>query len=357
MKQQPAGTATTITTTTTTKEPGSGTGLATAADGCAGAARTEQVANADEEQYLRIVADILATGDRRRERTGTGTRAVFAPAPMRFSLGDATLPLFTSKRVPVRAVFEELMWFVRGCTDSELLAAKGVRIWDANGSREALDRAGLVNNRVGDLGPVYGFQWRHFGAKYAGPDADYTGQGVDQLKDVIRKIKHNPTDRRILISAWNPADLDKVALPPCHLLCQFYVSTPEGEGAVPSLSCQLYQRSADMGLGVPFNVASYALFTHLLAHVTGIETGNLSIVLGDAHVYMDHMDALKTQLERVPRSFPKLRFVGASANVSRAERAMWSVEKAVEVLEGFSFDDVKVEGYDPHGKIVMQMSV
>ncbi|KAJ3388316.1 Thymidylate synthase [Chytriomyces hyalinus] len=312
-------------------------------------------ANTEETQYLALVSDIISTGETRGDRTGTGTISQFAPPQLRFSLANNSLPLLTTKRVPFRAVFEELMFFIRGQTDAKILSAKGVKIWDANGSRAALDRLGLEHYNEGVLGPVYGFQWRHFGAEYAGPDADYSGLGVDQLKDVIRKIKLNPMDRRILISAWNPSDLGKVALPPCHLLCQFYVSCPSDPNQVPTLSCQMYQRSADMGLGVPFNIASYALLTHLLAHVTGLVPGTLSIVLGDAHVYCDHVDALKVQLERAPRVFPKLAFVDTI--VSRSERAGWSVEKALEVLEGFVFSDVKVEGYEPHGKIAMEMSV
>ncbi|KAJ3075198.1 Thymidylate synthase [Podochytrium sp. JEL0797] len=316
---------------------------------------TNTATNSEEAQYLNIVSSLLSSGQHRSDRTGTGTLSQFAPLPMKYSLSSNTLPLFTTKRVPLRAVFEELRWFMLGSTDAALLTAKGVKIWDANGSREALDKAGLNHHRVGDLGPVYGFQWRHFGAEYKGPDADYTGQGVDQLKDAIRKIKTNPTDRRILISAWNPSDLGKVALPPCHLLCQFYVSTPTEEAPVPTLSCQLYQRSADMGLGVPFNVASYALFTILIAHVTGLHPGTLSIVLGDAHVYCDHIDALKIQLAREPKAFPKL-FVNKGTE-SREERQQWSVEKAVQVLEEIEFTDLEVQGYAPYGKIEMKMSV
>lgn len=158
-----------------------------------------------EDQYLNLIRTILDTGSHRPDRTGTGTISLFAPPAFRFSLADATLPLLTTKRVFLRGIIEELLWFVKGATDSTLLSSKGVKIWDGNGSREFLDKRGLIERRVGDLGPVYGFQWRHFGAKYEDCDKDYTGEGVDQLKDVIRKIKEDPTDRRIILSAWNPA--------------------------------------------------------------------------------------------------------------------------------------------------------
>lgn len=185
--------------------------------------------------------------------TGTGTLSIFAPQ-MKFSLSSPDgstpiLPLLTTKRVFLRAVIAELLWFISGSTSSLPLAEAGVKIWDGNGSREYLDSVGLSHREVGDLGPVYGFQWRHFGAEYVDAKTDYTGQGVDQLAEVVHKLKHNPYDRRIILSAWNPADLKKMALPPCHLMAQFYVANGS------SLHCQLYQRSCDMGLGVPFNIA------------------------------------------------------------------------------------------------------
>ncbi|KAJ3192888.1 Thymidylate synthase [Irineochytrium annulatum] len=304
-----------------------------------------------ESQYLSLVSTIISSGEPRKDRTGTGTLSIFSPPQLRFNLADGSFPLFTTKRVPLRAVFEELMWFVRGSTNALELSSKRVKIWDANGSREALDAVGLYEYRVGELGPVYGFQWRHFGATYEGTDADYTGKGVDQLREVIRKIKETPSDRRILISAWNPADLKKMALPPCHLVSQFHVSTHNP----PRLSCHLYQRSADMGLGVPFNVASYSLLTILLSHVTGCVPGEFIMTLGDAHVYMDHVDALREQVGRVPRQFPTIEVMDTTG--SREERRGWSVDKALEELEGMSFGRVNVTGYDPHPKIAMAMSV
>ena len=199
------------------------------------------------------------SGNKREDRTGTGTLSLFG-AQMRFSLRDGVFPLLTTKKVFYRGIAEELFWFIRGSTNAKELQEKNVRIWDGNSSREFLDSCGFTNREEGDLGPVYGFQWRHFGAEYVDMHADYEGKGVDQLSEVINRIKTKPSDRRIIMCAWNPADLNKMALPPCHCLVQFYVA--DGE-----LSCQLYQRSADMGLGVPFNIASYALLTAMIAHV------------------------------------------------------------------------------------------
>ncbi|CAG7850609.1 Thymidylate synthase Short=TS; Short=TSase [Serendipita indica DSM 11827] len=296
----------------------------------------------DEYQYLRLLKTVMDTGETRADRTGTGTLAVFAPPSLRFSLENNSFPLLTTKRVFLRGVIEELLWFVRGSTDARLLSERGVKIWDGNGSRAFLDARGLSHRREGDLGPVYGFQWRHFGAQYVDCETDYTGQGVDQLKEVIRKIKEDPTDRRIIMSAWNPADLSLMALPPCHMFCQFYVHLPpQGSTTVkPGLSCLMYQRSADLGLGIPFNIASYALLTHMVAHVTGTEARELIMQLGDAHVYKDHVEPLKTQLERTPRTFPTLRF-----------------SRPLDDIDAFRYEDCIVEGYSPHPNIPMVMSV
>merc|ERR1719276_490479 len=287
-----------------------------------------------EIQYLDMCRDIIENGVERGDRTGTGTLSKFG-TQMRFSLRDGTLPLLTTKRTFWRGVAEELLWFVQGNTNANNLAAKDIHIWDGNGSREFLDSRGLYEREIGDLGPVYGFQWRHFGAEYKTMDTDYTGQGVDQLAECIEKIKNNPEDRRIIMSAWNPADLNVMALPPCHMFCQFYVNTKKNE-----LSCQMYQRSADMGLGVPFNIASYALLTHMIAHVTGRKPGDFVHTIGDAHVYLNHVDALKEQLDRPPRAFPKLKINTEKKNI-----------------DDFVFDDFKVVGYKPHKTIKMKMAV
>eukprot|EP00210_Caulerpa_lentillifera_P007153 g6843.t1 len=249
----------------------------------------------EEYQYLDLIEEILNSGSAKEDRTGTGTLSKFGKQ-MKFNLRHY-FPLLTSKRVFWRGVVEELLWIISGSTNAKVLQEKGIHIWDGNASREFLDRVGLHHREEGDLGPVYGFQWRHFGAKYTHMSDDYTGQGVDQLAEVIRKLRENPTDRRILLSSWNPTDLKLMALPPCHMFCQFYVS--DGE-----LSCQMYQRSCDMGLGVPFNIASYALLTCMIAQVTGFKRGDFIHVLGDAHVYNNHIEPLKKQLLNKPNHFP-----------------------------------------------------
>ncbi|KAJ1958056.1 Thymidylate synthase [Linderina pennispora] len=294
--------------------------------------------NAEEQQYLDLIKDILTHGEHRSDRTGTGTIALFAPPQLRFHLSDDTFPLLTTKRVFWRGVVEELLWFIRGSTDAQTLSAQGVHIWDGNGSREFLDARGLTDRRTGDLGPVYGYQWRHFGAEYTDADADYSGQGVDQLAEVIRAIKENPTDRRIILSAWNPKDMGKMALPPCHMFAQFFVSKPGSPDA--ALSCQMYQRSCDVGLGVPFNIASYALLTRLIAQVTGLKPGWFVHCMGDTHIYKNHVKALETQIERVPREFPKLK-----------------IKRTPERIEDFTIEDLELVGYKPYGKIQMDMAV
>ncbi|GAB0132940.1 Thymidylate synthase [Epichloe bromicola] len=326
---------------------------------------TAQPAKRHEEyQYLDLIREILDEGEVRPDRTGTGTISIFAPRPLKFSLnrdGVPVLPLLTTKRVFLRAVIAELLWFIEGNTSSLALSNAGVKIWDGNGSREFLDNLGLTHREVGDLGPVYGFQWRHFGAEYIDAKTDYTGKGVDQLADVIDKLKNKPYDRRIIMSAWNARDLHLMALPPCHVFAQFYVSYPgrrrrngksvDGGGGSASsgtaqeqkghLNCQLYQRSCDMGLGVPFNIASYALLTHMIAHACDLVPGSLTHVMGDAHVYADHEDALTVQLERDPRGFPEL-------EIAR--------EKGCSI-DGWKVEDFVVKGYDPHKTIAMKMSV
>ncbi|KAF2489069.1 thymidylate synthase [Lophium mytilinum] len=320
--------------------------------------KSSNMAKHEEHQYLDLIRDILANGEHRPDRTGTGTYSIFAPPQMRFSLSKPSedpsqpaipiLPLLTTKRVFLRAVLAELLWFVAGSTSSKPLSDQGVKIWDGNGSREFLDSVGLSHREEGDLGPVYGFQWRHFGAEYKDANTDYTGQGVDQLAEVIDKLKNKPYDRRIILSAWNPADLKKMALPPCHMFAQFYVSYPrsqangsEGEKPRGMLHCLLYQRSCDMGLGVPFNIASYALLTHMIAHVCDLTPGTFTHTMGDAHVYLDHVDALKIQLEREPRDFPEL-------HIQREKGGS---------IDGWKTEDFVVKGYDPHKMIAMKMSV
>jgi len=285
----------------------------------------------EEYLYLNAIREIIDKGTDMGDRTGVGTRSMFGKM-LRFNLRNG-FPLLTTKRVFWRGVVEELLWFVGGDTNGKHLSEKGVKIWEGNGSREFLDGRGLTHREEGDLGPVYGFQWRHFGAEYVDMHTDYTGKGVDQLAECIRKIKEDPTDRRILLSAWNPADLHLMALPPCHMFCQFYVANGE-------LSCLMYQRSCDMGLGVPFNIASYSLLTIMIAQVCGLKPGEFVHTMGNAHVYQNHIEPLKTQLERTPRPFPVLK-----------------VNPDVMDIDGFQASDFELVGYNPHAKIAMEMAV
>lgn len=286
----------------------------------------------DESEYFRLLRDILERGKFKPDRTGTGTISLFG-AQMRFSLRDNTMPLLTTKRVFWRGIVEELLWFISGSTNSNLLKEKGVHIWDANGSKEFLEKNGLGHREEGDLGPVYGFQWRHFGAEYDDMKTNYTGKGVDQLKELVDRIKRNPYDRRLILTAWNPKDIPIMALPPCHCLAQFYVNDNE-------LSCQLYQRSADVGLGVPFNIASYSLLTHMMAQLTGLKAGDFVHTIGDAHIYKDHVDSLKEQMLRTPSEFPKINF-----------------RRQVDSIDSFKFEDIELIGYKPQAPIQMKMSV
>lgn len=316
--------------------------------------------NKAEQAYLDLCQKIIDEGEHRPDRTGTGTKSLFAPPQLRFDLSNDSFPLLTTKRVFSKGIIHELLWFIAGSTDAKILSEKGVKIWEGNGLREFLDNLGLTHRREGDLGPVYGFQWRHFGAEYKDCDTDYTGQGFDQLQDVIKKLKTNPYDRRIIMSAWNPPDFLLMALPPCHVFCQFYVSFPNESqlasnsntsntkkakiSSRPKLSCLLYQRSCDMGLGVPFNIASYALLTKMVAHVVDMDCGEFIHTLGDAHVYLDHIDALKEQMTRIPKQFPKL--------VIKEER-----KDAIKTIDDFKFEDFKIVGYEPYPSIKMKMSV
>jgi len=285
----------------------------------------------DEQQYLDLVDRIIRTGVFRPDRTGTGTLSLFG-CTARYDLRRA-FPLLTTKRVFWRGVLEELLWFVSGSTNANQLRDRGVHIWDGNSSREFLDGLGFTDREEGDLGPVYGFQWRHFGAQYENMHADYSGQGVDQLADVIHRIKTNPTDRRIIMTAWNPAALRFMALPPCHMFCQFYVAAGE-------LSCLMYQRSCDVGLGVPFNIASYAALTRMIAQVCGLRPGEFVHMMGDTHVYSNHVEPLKEQLKNAPRHFPMLRI-----NPDKMD------------IDSFTAEDFELVGYSPHKKIEMKMAV
>ncbi|GAA5175848.1 thymidylate synthase [Modicisalibacter zincidurans] len=263
------------------------------------------------QPYLELMRRVLDTGVKKADRTGVGTQSVFGHQ-MRFDLADG-FPLVTTKKLHLRSIIHELLWFLRGDTNIAYLRDNGVRIWD-----EWADDNG-------DLGPVYGYQWR----SWPRPD----GGHVDQIAKLVEQIRRNPDSRRLIVSAWNPALVDEMALPPCHALFQFYVV--EGR-----LSCQLYQRSADVFLGVPFNIASYALLTQMIAQVCDLAPGEFVHTLGDAHLYLNHIEQAELQLTRTPRARPTL-----------------ILNPAIDDVFAFRFEDIAIEGYDPHPPIKAQVAV
>ena len=267
--------------------------------------------NPGEQQYLDLLAQVLAQGASKSDRTGTGTLSVFG-RQLRFDLA-ASFPLLTTKKLHLKSIVYELLWFLRGDSNVKWLQARGVTIWD-----EWADENG-------ELGPVYGYQWRHWRT----PD----GREIDQIRQVLEAIRAKPDSRRHLVSAWNPADVDRMALPPCHALFQFYV-------AHGRLSCQMYQRSADLFLGVPFNIASYALLTLMVAQVTGLEPAEFVLTLGDAHLYLNHLEQAREQLARAPRPFPRMR-----------------LDSRVKDLFAFCYEDFTLEGYEPHPAIKAPIAV
>ncbi len=264
-------------------------------------------------QYLDLLDLLLREGRRKQDRTGTGTLSLFGHQ-MRFDLAQG-FPLLTTKKLHVKSIVHELLWFLKGDTNVAYLRANGVTIWD-----EWADASG-------ELGPVYGRQWR----SWACPD----GRVIDQIAGVVADIKRDPFSRRLIVSAWNPADLDKMALAPCHCLFQFYVDETDG---AKRLSCQLYQRSADVFLGVPFNIASYALLTHLIARETGCIPGDFVHTFGDVHLYLNHSEQAREQLKREPRALPRLRLAPGALFETR-------------------FEDIEIEGYDPWPAIAAPIAV
>jgi thymidylate synthase len=289
-----------------------------------------------EAAYLALVAKILADGEPRATRNAT-TFSVFGER-LAFDLRKG-FPLLTTKRIYTRAVVEELLWFLRGHTDARLLAEKGVHIWDGNTTREFLDAQGLTDYPAGECGPIYGFQWRAFGGAYPSRDG-----GVDQIRYVLNELAHNPGSRRILFSGWNPQQMSKMTLPPCHILYQFYLSERDG------LSCQMVARSQDVMLGTPFNIASTALLTHLFAAVLHVPVKEVILIAGDAHIYDAHVAGAETQLARSPMAaLPRL-------NIRREPPAREaSVDEKILWLETLSNDDVEFVGYECHPAIRMPM--
>ena len=264
----------------------------------------------EEYQYLNIIQKIIDTGSWEMGRNGR-VKSIFGEM-MRFSLADGKIPILTTKKTAWKTCLKELLWFVRGETDNALLQEQGVHIWDGNTGREFLDSRGLHHYREGLIGPGYGFQWRHFGGDYDATGIGPINRGVDQLQQIIDVLKDpaQRTSRRLIMTAWNPSQLDQMALPPCHMMCQFNVH--DGN----KLSCAMTQRSCDELLGVPFNIASYSFLTHLLAHHCGLEAHEFVYFKGNCHLYEDHIDAAKTQLERTPFEFPTLQMGAKRDNIN-----------------------------------------
>ena len=250
----------------------------------------------NEQGYIDMLKNIMEHGEDRVDRTGVGTRSIFAPVSLKFDLTNNKLPLLSSKKVPFKAVVKELLWFLKGETDANILKKQGVHIWDGNSSREFLDSRGLTDYPEGEIGPGYGFQWRNFGGNF------YTKEktGVDQIKYIQDTLISDPYSRRIFMTAWNPSDLDKMALVPCHVSAQFYVSKGD------QLSCHMYQRSVDTFLGLPFNIASYAILTCILAKKCDLKPKELTISFGDAHIYNNHFTQVSTLLTRPLYDFPTI---------------------------------------------------
>ena len=264
----------------------------------------------EEEQYLNLIRKILNIGSLEQGRNGN-IYSVFGES-MKFDLKDGTIPLLTTKRVAWKTCFKELTWFISGCTDNQILKDQNVNIWNDNASRQFLDSRGLQHLEENDLGPVYGHQWRHFNADYENRHTDYRGKGIDQLSEVINQLKNKETQtsRRLIVSAWNPCQINEMALPPCHVLMQFHVREHK------YLSCSLYQRSGDVGLGVPFNIASYSFLTHIIAKHCDLLPDTFVYFLGNAHIYEEHIEQLKIQITREPYVFPKLDTITKHDNIN-----------------------------------------
>jgi thymidylate synthase len=285
----------------------------------------------DENQYLTLIKDIINDGSFIEGRNGN-TLTIFGAA-MHFSLENNVIPLMTTKKLAWKTCLKELLWFIRGSTNNEELQKQNVRIWNDNACREFLDSRGLQHLKENDLGPVYGHQWRFFNAEYTDCHTEYNGKGVDQLKYIIDNLKHpvNRYSRRLIMSACNPCQIDQMALPPCHVLAQFNVIGDK-------LSCSLYQRSGDVGLGVPFNIASYSFLTHLLAKHCGLVANEFIYYLGNSHIYDDHITELTGQLNRKPYSFPTL-----------------TIKNTYEDINNYTIQDFEVNNYVSHDTIKMKM--
>lgn len=288
----------------------------------------------DEYGYLALVAYILEKGEYRNNRTGIKTYSIFPGTQLSFNLKNNTFPLLTTKKVSLSNIAHELFWFLSGSTDNEKLNEKGVHIWDLNCDKEFLKNNNIQNREINDIGPGYGFQWRHFGAQYTNCKDNYEGKGIDQIKKIIQTLKTNPNDRRIILSSWNPVDVDNTNLPPCHCFLQFYVNQNK------ELSAHLYQRSGDLGLGVPYNIASYSLLIYLIAHCTDLTPGHFYLTIGDCHIYENHVNNLLIQLKRKPKVFPKLFINSSSKNI-----------------DDIIFENIELQNYNPYKNITLKMAV
>ncbi|AHC55072.1 thymidylate synthase [Tunisvirus fontaine2] len=277
--------------------------------------------NHGELGYLSLLSEVMNSGNERGDRTGTGVKSLFAKT-LFFPNVSKEFPLLTVKKTNWDKVLSELLWFLSGSTDAKILKEKGNDIWDKNASKEFQEKVGLEHYEEGDCGPIYPFQWRHAGAKYVDCKKDYKGEGKDQILEMVRLIQEDPTSRRILLESWNVVDLDKMVLPPCHKTFQVYVRGDELDG-------QVYQRSADLALGVPFNIASYACLLSILAKRTGKRPGNLTLTFGDVHIYKNHMENAQKMLERVPRLPPTLEITGI------ADEGLWNLESKDFILHNY----------------------
>lgn len=292
--------------------------------------------NSEESQYLELLGEILQKGSQREDRTGVGTFSLFG-TNLRFSLENSCVPMLTTKKMFVRGVVEELLFFLRGETDTKKLEEKGVNIWKGNTAREFLDKRGLNHLPEGDMGKGYGFQWRNFGGHTEDVfSVPLENKGIDQLKNVISSLKFNPTDRRIIMSAWNPYQMNEMALPPCHIMVQFYADAGK-------LSSQFYMRSVDTFLGLPFNILSYAILTHIVAHTVGMEAKELVFIGGDTHIYQNHLQQVSEQIKREPYPFPTMKI----------NRRLCEVED----IESLKFDDFEFINYQSHPSIKAEMAI
>lgn len=287
--------------------------------------KTYKYYNKCEQAYLNLIDDILNNGSIKDDRTGTGTISKFGEC-LKFDLSNNTIPVLTTKKVFTKGVIYEMLWIISGDTSSKTLEKNGVNIWKMNSNRDFLDKRGL-NYEEGDIGPLYGFLWRHWGANYYGADKNYKDQGIDQLQNCINLIRNDPCSRRIVVNAWNAETIPQSVLAPCHCFFQFYVNNGK-------LDCSLTQRSCDFLLGSPFNITSYSLLIHMIARICNLEAGTFTYFMGDVHLYKNQIDKVAEQLSRTPRKFPKIRFTGIQNEI-----------------DDFKYEDIHIDEYYPYPAI------